>query len=136
MIPCFSLKQHHELDQCQSLVLHWLIFLLFSVLLHLLSFCTRYVSVFKTCSAAIRHGVKVGPGSQDPGPWDPGTRDLGPSSNFKSGTPGPLSKFKSDTPGPPSKFKSETPSPFFNEFIFLRIFHRFFYLSIFCVFFK
>ena len=44
------------------------------------------------------HGVKVGPG-----PRDPGTRDS----------------------GLPSKFKSGTPSPFFNEFAFFRIFHLF-----------
>ena len=29
----------------------------------------------------LRHGVKVGPGPQDPGPWDPGS-----PSKFKSGT--------------------------------------------------
>ena len=38
-------------------------------------------------------------------------------------------KFKSGTPGSTSKFKSGTPSPFFNEFIFFRIFHRFLFLS-------
>ena len=55
------------------------------------------------------HGAKVGPG-----PWDPGTRD-----------PGSPSKFKSRTPGPPSNFKKGTASSFFNEFIFFRIFNRF-----------
>ena len=40
------------------------------------------------------HGVKVGPGPQDLGPWDPGTRDPGPHSKFKSGIPGPSTKFK------------------------------------------
>ena len=37
-------------------------------------------------------------------------------------------------PGPPSKFKSGTPSPFFNEFIFFRIFFHFFHLFIFVYF--
>ena len=32
-----------------------------------------------------------------PGPGDPGTRDTGPPSKFKSGTPGPSSKFKIGT---------------------------------------
>ena len=32
------------------------------------------------------------------------------------------------------KFKSGTPSPFFNEFVFLRIFRRLFYLFIFVSF--
>ena len=64
----------------------------------------------------------------------PGTRDPRPPSKFKSETPGPPSKFQSGTPGPPSKFKSGTPSLSLNEFIFLRIFHRFFYLSIFASF--
>ena len=54
------------------------------------------------------HGVKVGPGSQDPVPRDPGTRDPGLLSNFKSGAPEPPSKFKSGAPGPPSKFKTGT----------------------------
>ena len=75
------------------------------------------------------HGVKVGPG-----PRDPGTRDPGPASKFKSGTPGSPSKFNSGVLGPPTKFKSGTPSPFFNEFIFFRIFLRFFYLFIFVSF--
>ena len=79
---------------------------------------------FLTILTGKRHGVKV-----RPGPWD-----LGPPSKFKSETPGPPSKFQSGTPRPPSKFKSRTPSPFFDEFIFLRIFHRFFYLSIFVSF--
>ena len=65
------------------------------------------------------HGAKVGPG-----PWDPGTRDPGSPSKFKSGTRVPL-KFKSRTPGPPSNFKKGTASSFFNEFIFFRIFNRF-----------
>ena len=56
------------------------------------------------------HGVKVGPGPQDPRTRDlrtlgPGTRDPGHSSKFKSGTQGPPSKCKSRTPGLPSKFK-------------------------------
>ena len=38
------------------------------------------------------YDVKVGAG-----PWDPGTRDPGSSSKFKSGTPGPPIKFKSGT---------------------------------------
>ena len=78
-----------------------------------------------------------------------GTRNLGtrdPSQSlkvepgtplkFKSGTPAPRSKCKSWTLGSPSKskFKSGTPSPFFNEFIFFRIFHRFFLLFIFVSF--
>ena len=90
------------------------------------------------------HGVKIGPGPRDPGSRDSGTRDppqslkvgTGTPLKFKSGTPGPPSKFKSRTPGPPSKFKSGIPSPFFNEFIFFRIFHRSFLLIHFCVFFK
>ena len=57
-----------------------------------------FYKIWKTRSK--RHGVKVGPG--------------------------PPSKLKSGTPGPPLKFKSGIPSPFFNEFIFFRIFHRFF----------
>ena len=87
------------------------------------------------------HGVKVGPGPQNSGAQDSGTRDPGPPQSlkvepgrplkFKSGTPGPPSKFKSRTPGPPSKFKSGNPSPFFNEFIFFRIFNRFLYLCLF-----
>ena len=48
--------------------------------------------------------------------------------------PGTPLKFKSGTPGPPSKFKSGTPSPFFNEFIFFRIFHRFFAYLLFASF--
>ena len=32
------------------------------------------------------HGVKVRPGSQDPGPWDPEIQDPGLPSKFKSGT--------------------------------------------------
>ena len=86
---------------------------------------------------------------QNPGTWDlstlgPGTRNppqslkVGPGIllKFKSGTPGPTSKFKSGTPGLPTKFKSGTLSPFFNEFIFFRIFLCFFYLFIFVCFFK
>ena len=78
------------------------------------------------------HGVKVGPG-----PWDPGPRDSRPGTplKFKSGTPRTPSKFKSGTSGPPTKFKSGTPSPFFNEFIFKKIFFRFFDLFIFVCFF-
>ena len=36
----------------------------------------------------LRHGVKVGPGPRNSGPWalGPGIRDLGPPSKFKSGT--------------------------------------------------
>ena len=65
---------------------------------------------------------------------DPGTRESGPLSKFKSGTPGLSSKFKSGTPGSPTKFKSETPSSFFNEFIFFRIFLRFFTSIFSCLF--
>ena len=77
----------------------------------------------------MRHGVKVGPGPGVPGSRDtPQSLKVGPGTplKFKSETPGPPSKFKSRTPGRPSKFKRRTPSPFFNEFIFFRIFHRFF----------
>ena len=80
------------------------------------------------------HGVKVGPGPQDPGTRDPPqSLKVGPGTPLKckSGTPGPPSKFKSRTPGPPSKFKSGTPPTSFNESIFFRIFNRF--LS-FCLF--
>ena len=85
----------------------------------------------RTLVLVLQHGVNVGPESRDPGIIDlgtpskfkGGTRD--PPLKFKSGTPGPPSKFKSGTLGPPSKFKSGTGSPFFNEFIFFRIFHRF-----------
>ena len=35
------------------------------------------------------NGVKVGPGPQGREPRDPGTRDPGPSSKFKSGTRDP-----------------------------------------------
>ena len=59
-------------------------------------------------------GVKVGPGTRDP----PQSLKVEPHDTS--------SKFKSGTPGTPSKFKSETPSPFFNEFIFFRIFHLLF----------
>ena len=62
------------------------------------------------------------------------TWDTGPPSKFKSWTPEAPSKFKSGTPGSPTKFKSETPLPFFNEFIFFRIFLCFFYLFIFVSF--
>ena len=89
------------------------------------------------CHKIPGHGVKVGPGPQDPGNRDPPqSLKVGPGTplKFKSGTPGPPSKFKSGTPGPPTKFKSGTPSPFFNEFIFFRIFLRFFYLFIFVSF--
>ena len=58
------------------------------------------------CHKIPGHGVKVGPGPQDPGNRDP-------PQSLKVGPGTPL-KFKSGTPGPPSKFKSETPSPFFN----------------------
>ena len=79
--------------------------------------------------ALFRHGVKVGPGSRDPGPRDSG---LGTPSKFKNGTPGTPSKFKSRIPGPPSKFKSGTPhlslmNSFFLEYLIV------FYL---CVSFK
>ena len=66
------------------------------------------------------HGVKVGPGRRDLKPRDPG----------------PPSKFKSGTPGPPLRFKNWTPSPFFDEFIFCRVFHRFFYTYFFVCLFK
>ena len=91
-----------------------------------------------------RHGVKwdQDPRIQDLGTLGPGTRDppqslkVGPGTplKFKSETPGLPSKFKSGTPGPPTKFKSGTLSPFFSEFIFFRIFLRFFYLFIFVSF--
>ena len=61
---------------------------------------TRHLKLCKWLLSG--HGVKVGPGSRDP--------------------------------GPPSKFKSGTSSPFFNEFIFSRIFFHFFYLFIFVYF--
>ena len=67
--------------------------------------------------------------------WDQDSGNRDPPQSLKVGPGTPL-KFKSGTPGPPSKFKSGTPSPFFNEFIFFRIFHRFFLLIYFCVFFK
>ena len=80
------------------------------------------------CHKIPGHGVKVGPGPQDPGNRDPPqSLKVGPGTplKFKSGTPGPPSKFKSATPRP---LQSGTPSPFFNEFFFFRIFIRFFYL--------
>ena len=61
-----------------------------------------------------RHGGKSGT-------WDPG-----PPQSLKVEPHDTSSKFKGGTPGPPSKFKSETPSPFFNKFIFFRIFHLLF----------
>ena len=88
-------------------------------------------------SCHVRHGAKVGPGPRDPRPWNPPqSLKVGPGTTlkFKSGAPGSPSKFKSGITGPPSKFKSGTPSPVFNEFVFLRIFHRFFYSSIFASF--
>ena len=60
---------------------------------------------------ALGHGVKVGPGPQDLGPWDPPqSLKVGPGTplKFKSGTPGSPSKFKSGIPGPSTKFKSGT----------------------------
>ena len=87
--------------------------------------------------------------NQNPRTWDlgtlgPGTRDppqklkvgSGTLLKSKSGTPGLPSKFKIETTGPPLKFKSGTPSPFFNEFIFVRIFHRMFLLIYCCIFLK
>ena len=79
------------------------------------------------------HGVKVGPGPQDPGTRDPPqSLRVGPGTPLKckSGTPGPPSKFKSRTPGPLSKFKSGRPqlplmNPFFSEYLIV------FYLSVF-----
>ena len=65
---------------------------------------------------------------QESGTQDLGTLGLGtwdPPQSLKVGHRTPL-KFKRGTPGPTSKFKNGTPSPFFNEFIFFRIFHRFF----------
>ena len=63
------------------------------------------------------HGIKVGPGSRDPGdrhgikvrpgPWDPGPRDPEPYQSLIVG-PGTLLKFEIGTPGPSSKFKSGT----------------------------
>ena len=38
---------------------------------------------------ALGHGIKVGPGPQDLGPWDPRTWDPGPPSKFKSWTRDP-----------------------------------------------
>ena len=43
------------------------------------------------------HGVKVEPGSQDPGPQNRGTQDPETPSKFKSGITGPFSEFKSGT---------------------------------------
>ena len=61
----------------------------------------------------LRHGVKVGPGPQDPGHKTldpPQSLKVQPRTplRFESGTPGHPSKFKSGTPGPHSKFKKET----------------------------
>ena len=75
-----------------------------------------------------------GPGTSGPGTQDlPQSLKVGPWTplKFESGTPGPPSKFKSRIPGPPSKFKSGTPLPFFNEFVFFRIFNRFLSLCLF-----
>ena len=84
-------------------------------------------------SAWRKSGTRTpGPGTQDPTQWL--KMGHGTPLKFKSGTPGPLSKFKSGTPGPSTMFKSGIPSPFFNEFIFFRIFLRFFYLFIFVSF--
>ena len=71
----------------------------------------------------------LGPATRDP----PQSLKVGPGTSlkFKSGTPEPPSKFRSRIPRPPSKFKSGTPSPFFNEFIFFRIFNRFLSLCLF-----
>ena len=88
-----------------------------------------YLFTRNTSTAWCKSGTRTpGPGTLGPGTWD-----SEPPSKFNSGTRDPL-KFKSGTPGPPSKFKSGTPSPLFNEFIFFRIFHRFFYLFIFVSF--
>ena len=43
------------------------------------------------------HSVKVRPGPQDSGSWDPETQHLGPLSKFKSGIPEPPPKFKNWT---------------------------------------
>ena len=83
------------------------------------------------CHKIPGHGVKVGPGPRDLRTLEPRTRDRPQSLKVGPGTP---LKFTSGTPGPPTKFKSGTPSPCFNEFIFFRIFLRFFYLFIFVSF--
>ena len=70
----------------------------------------------------------MGPGPREPGTSGPRARD--PPQNLKVGPGTPL-KFKSGTPGPPSKFKSGILTPFFNEFIFFRIFNRFLSLCLF-----
>ena len=48
----------------------------------------------------LRHGVKMGPGPQNPGRREPQTQDLGPPSKFKSGTPEsyPLQSLKKGQP--------------------------------------
>ena len=60
---------------------------------------------------SLRHGLKVGPGLQEPATRDP-TQSLKVTPRtplkFKSGTPGPPSKFKGGIQGPTSKFKSGT----------------------------
>ena len=60
----------------------------------------------------------------------PGPVTTGPPRSLKMGL-GTPPKFKTGTS---SKFKSGTPSSFFNEFIFLRIFHRFFTYLFLCLF--
>ena len=85
------------------------------------------MTLIETCRN-FRHGVKVGPGPQDPGPRN--------HLKFKSGTPGPASKFKSGTPASLLKFKSGTTLPFFNEFIFFLEYFIVFLLIYLFVFFK
>ena len=79
------------------------------------------------------NGVKVGPVPWDLELWDPGTRDAVPPQSFKVGPRTPI-EFESRTPRPPSKIKFGTTSPFFNKFIFFRIFHLFFTYLIFLTF--
>ena len=89
---------------------------------------------FKTKTILLPAWCKSGTRIPEPGipsKFKSGTRD---PLKFRNGTPGPPSEFKNGTPGHPTKFKSGTPSPPFNEFIFFRIFLRFFYLFIFVSF--
>ena len=65
------------------------------------------------------HGVKVGPGLRDLG-----TRD--PLQSLKVGPQDPLQNLKVGPKDPLRSLKVGPRSPFSNEFIFFRIFHRFF----------
>ena len=67
----------------------------------------------------VGHVVKVELGLRDPGPQDAGTRDRGPPSKFKSGTPGPLQNLKVGPRDPLQSLKVRPPQlSLMNSFFF------------------